>query len=44
LQAVLIKQQHNVASGGRDYPLRLPRIMYDPVAAAADRRRRAAKK
>lgn len=31
LQAVLIKQQHNVASGGRDYPLRLPRIMHEYV-------------
>jgi len=28
LQAVLIKQQHNVASNSRDYPLRLPRIMH----------------
>jgi hypothetical protein len=26
LQAVLIKQRHNVASNGKDYPLRLPRI------------------
>ncbi len=31
LQAVLIKQQHNVASNGRDYPLRLPRIMHEYV-------------
>jgi len=26
---VLIKQQHNVASDGKDYPLRLPRNMYE---------------
>jgi hypothetical protein len=31
LQAVLIKQQHNVASNGKDYPLRLPRIMHEYV-------------
>ncbi len=31
LQAVLIKQQHNVASNGTDYPLRLPRIMHEYV-------------
>ncbi len=31
LAAVLIKQQHNVASNGRDYPLRLPRIMHEYV-------------
>jgi hypothetical protein len=29
LQAVLIKQQHNVTSNGKDYPLRLPRIMHE---------------
>jgi hypothetical protein len=29
LQAVLIKQQHNVASHGSDYPLRLPRIIHE---------------
>jgi hypothetical protein len=29
LQAVLIKQQHNVSSSGKDYPLRLPRIMHE---------------
>jgi len=43
LQAVLIKQQHNVASNGRDYPLRLPRIMHEYVilwAEAAFGRRR----
>jgi hypothetical protein len=31
LAAVLIKQQHNIASKGRDYPLRLPRIMHEYV-------------
>jgi hypothetical protein len=31
LQAVLIKQQHNVASNGKDYPLGLPRIMRECV-------------
>src|SRR6516162_4601084 len=31
LQAVLMKQQHNVASDGKDYPLRLPRIMHEYV-------------
>jgi hypothetical protein len=31
LQAVLIKQQHNVASNGTDYPLRLSRIMHEYV-------------
>ena len=31
LQAVLIKQQHNVTSNGKDYPLRLPRIMHEYV-------------
>jgi hypothetical protein len=31
LQAVLIKQQHNVASKGREYPLRLSRIMHEYV-------------
>jgi len=31
LLTVLIKQQHNVASNGRDYPLRLPRIMHEYV-------------
>jgi hypothetical protein len=31
LQAVLIKQQHNVTSNGRDYSLRLPRIMHEYV-------------
>jgi hypothetical protein len=36
LQAVLIKQQHHVASNGREYPLRLPRNharVRGPVAA-----------
>lgn len=31
LAAVLIKQQHNVASKSTDYPLRLPRIMHEYV-------------
>jgi hypothetical protein len=31
LQAVLIKQQRNVASNGKDYLLRLPRIMHEYV-------------
>jgi hypothetical protein len=31
LQAVLIKQQFNVASNGREYALRLPRIMHEYV-------------
>jgi hypothetical protein len=31
LQAVLIKEQHNIASDGTDYPLRLPRIMHEYV-------------
>lgn len=31
LRAVLIKQQHNVASGSRDYPMKLPRIMHEYV-------------
>jgi hypothetical protein len=31
LPAVLIKQQHNVASDGKDYPLRLPRIIHEYV-------------
>jgi hypothetical protein len=31
LQAVLIKQQHNIASNATDYPLRLPRIMHEYV-------------
>jgi hypothetical protein len=31
LQAVLIKEQHNVASNGTDYPLRQPRIMHEYV-------------
>src|SRR5690349_1775204 len=31
LQAVLIKQQHNVISNGKDYPLRLPRIMHEYI-------------
>ena len=38
LQAVLIKQQHNVASNGIDYPLRLPRIMHDYVVLWQKRR------
>lgn len=29
LQAVLIKQPHNVASNDREYPLKLPRIMHE---------------
>lgn len=28
---MLIKQQHNVASNGTEYPLRLPRIMHEYV-------------
>lgn len=39
LQAVLIKQQHNVASNGRDYPLRLPRIMHEYVVLWQRQRR-----
>jgi hypothetical protein len=31
LQAVLIKEQHNVVSNGKDYPLRLPRIIHEYV-------------
>jgi hypothetical protein len=31
LLTVLIKEQHNVASNGKDYPLRLPRIMHEYV-------------
>ena len=31
LAAVLIKEQHNVASKSTDYPLRLPRIMHEYV-------------
>jgi hypothetical protein len=31
LQAVLIKQQFNVASNGREYALKLPRIMHEYV-------------
>ena len=31
LQAVLIKQQHKVASNAKNYPLRLPRIMHEYV-------------
>jgi hypothetical protein len=31
LQAMLIKQQHNVTSNATDYPLRLPRIMHEYV-------------
>jgi hypothetical protein len=38
LQAVLIKQQHNMASNGRDYPLRLPRIMHEYVVLWQRRR------
>jgi hypothetical protein len=37
-QAVLIKQQHNVASRGREYPLRLPRIMHEYVVLWQKRR------
>jgi hypothetical protein len=29
LLTVLIKEQHNVASNSKDYPLRLPRIMHE---------------
>jgi hypothetical protein len=28
---VVIKQQHNIAGNGKDYPLRLPRIMHEYV-------------
>jgi len=38
LQAVLIKQQHNVASNGTDYPLRLRRIMHEYVVLWQRRR------
>jgi hypothetical protein len=31
LRSVLIKEQHNVASNGKDYPLRLPLIMHEYV-------------
>ena len=31
LLTVLIKEQHNVASNGKDYPVRLPRIMHEYV-------------
>ena len=31
LLTVLIKQQHNVGSASKDYPLRLPRIMHEYV-------------
>lgn len=31
LQAVLIKEQFNLTSSGRDYPLKLPRIMHEYV-------------
>jgi hypothetical protein len=31
LLTIYIKQQHNVASNGKDYPLRLPRIMHEYV-------------
>jgi hypothetical protein len=29
LRQIYIKEQHNVASNGKDYPLRLPRIMHE---------------
>jgi hypothetical protein len=32
LQTVLINHQHNVASNGREYPLKLPRIIHENVA------------
>ena len=35
---MLIKQQHNVASNGTDYPLRLPRIMHEYVVLWQKRR------
>jgi len=38
LQAVLIKQQHNVTSNCREYPLRLPRIMHEYVVLWQRRR------
>ncbi len=38
LGAVLIKEQHNVASNGREYPLRLPRIMHEYVVLWEKRR------
>jgi hypothetical protein len=38
LQAVLIKQQHNVASNGREYSLKLPRIMHEFVVLWKKRR------
>jgi hypothetical protein len=31
LQAVLIKEQHNITSSSMDYPLKLPRIMHEYV-------------
>jgi hypothetical protein len=38
LQTVLIMQQHNVASNGKDYPLWLPRIMHEYVVLWQRRR------
>ena len=38
LQAVLIKQQHNVASNGKEYPLRLPHIMHEYIVLWQRRR------
>jgi len=37
-ELVLIKQQHNVASNGRAYPLKLPRIMHEYVVLWQRRR------
>ena len=38
LRAVLIKQQHHVASNSRDYPLRLPRYVHEYVVLWQKRR------
>jgi len=38
LAAVLIKEQHNVATNGREYPLRLPRIIHEYVVLWEKRR------
>ena len=38
LAAVLIKEQHNVTSKGKEYPLRLPRIMHEYVVLWEKRR------
>ncbi len=38
LQAVLIKEQHNVASNSTGYPLKLPLIMHEYVVLWQKRR------